>query len=313
MIQLKISGRAGNQFFQYAFVNNYLLNNNINEKIKVSFEHLKTHNSDKNSFKNELENFNINNIEIIEKVNYTVIQRLYDILYKIFIKIIRQNARLKKRKLNAKDYKLLINILQERMNKNGLYYYIPGMNSFYKSKVDNLIFFGCYEDNSYYINNRQNILKSFEPLEGVLDSNKELYEIIKKTNSVCVTIRRGDFLNPNIVNDYYICNKEYFDKSIKKINEFVPNPQFVIFSDDVEWCKKNIDCPKNSLFESGKDPIWEKIRLMSSCKHFIISNSTFSWWAQYLSKNENKIVIAPKEWNNFEYTDLIYDKRWILN
>ena len=96
------------------------------------------------------------------------------------------------------------------------------------------------------------------------------------------------------------------------MNKLVKKPQYIVFSDDVEWCKNNMHFPKNTIYESGNDPIWEKIRLMYSCKHFIISNSTFSWWAQYLSNNKNKIVIAPKKWNNFEYSELIYDDKWIL-
>ena len=150
------------------------------------------------------------------------------------------------------------------------------------------------------------------PIQEEMIENKELYEIIKNTNSVCVTIRRGDFLLNKFRKQFYICTPEYFEKAINKISKMIEKPQFVVFSDDVEWCKKNMKFPEGTVFESGNDPIWEKIRLMYSCKNFIISNSTFSWWAQYLSKNENKIVIAPKEWNRFEYTDLIYDKKWIL-
>ena len=312
MIQLKISGRAGNQLFQYAFVNNYILDNNLDEKIYISFEHFKNHSSDIRTFKNELEQFNINNIVTIDKVKYNIIQKIYDFIYKIVIKIIRKNAKFQKRKLNSKDYDFVIKILQKKMNKHGLYYYIPGMKQFYESKTKDLIFFGCYEDNSYYKKNRQSILNAFEPVSKEKEDNRELYNAIRNNNSVCVTIRRGDFLNSNFKKDYYICNRDYFIKAIEKAQELVSNPQFIVFSDEVEWCKSNMQFPENTLFESGKDPIWEKIRLMYNCKHFIISNSTFSWWAQYLSRNENKVVIAPKEWNNFEYSKPIYDEKWQL-
>ena len=312
MIQLKISGRAGNQFFQYAFVNNYVLNNNLNEKIYVSFEHLKSHNSDNTTFKNELKNFKIDNMEEIEKINFNIKQKIWDFAYKVLYKIIRNNAKLKKRKLKQSDYNFIIKVLQKPLNVNGLYYYIPGMREFYKSKTKNIIFFGCYEDSNYYIKNRANILKCYTPKEDRKKENEELYNAIENNNSVCVTIRRGDFLTAKHVGNYYICNQQYFKSAIEKMNRLVDNPHYIVFSDDVEWCKNNIKFPKNTKFESGNDPIWEKIRLMYSCKNFIISNSTFSWWSQYLSRNDEKKVIAPKNWNNFEYSEHIYDKNWIL-
>ena len=70
----------------------------------------------------------------------------------------------------------------------------------------------------------------------------------------------------------------------------------ICFSDDIEWVKNNLDFKCETYYENGNDPVWEKLRLMSCCKHFVISNSSFSWWAQYLSCNKNKIVYAPTKW-----------------
>lgn len=308
MIQLKISGRAGNQFFQYAFVKIFMKENNIKDILKISFEHFKKYDA---SFVNELDNFNVGDYEKISKVSYSFLQKILDFEFKVITKIIRFKAKKENRALNQKDYDFLIKILQRKMNENGLYYYIPGMKEFYKSKNKNIIFYGSYENYKYYEKNKEFIKKIFKPKYSRLNKNNEIYEKITKNNSICVTIRRGDFMNSTNKQNYYICNPQYFKKAINKMNELIEEPQYVVFSDDIEWCKKNMEFPLNTIYECGNDPIWEKIRMMYSCKHFIISNSTFSWWAQFLSENKEKIVIAPEKWNNFEYCNLIYNDDWI--
>lgn len=113
---------------------------------------------------------------------------------------------------------------------------------------------------------------------------------------VCIHVRRGDFVhNPQ----HCTCDPEYFQKAVHRVENRVRNPQYFIFSDDPVWCKKNF--PSEEQYHVV-DPACagEKasghFQLMCHCKHFIISNSSFGWWAAYLGGRDDKLVIAPKQW-----------------
>ena len=134
------------------------------------------------------------------------------------------------------------------------------------------------------------------PKEPLQPQNEELYNKIKNTNSVCVTIRRGDFMNEKNKGTFYICDNTYFGNALAYIKKCLPDCTFFGFSDDIDWVKNNMEFPGEVYYESGVDPVWEKLRLMSACKHFVLSNSSFSWWAQYLSNEKKKIVVAPDIW-----------------
>lgn len=311
MIQLKISGRTGNQLFQYAMAENYILENNLNEKLIITLDRLNQHKTDK-SFKLTFGEFDIKNFETRNKTKMSLKQKYYDFWYKVLNKYIRYKAKYAKRDMKKEDYEWLRDKMQKKLNKNGLYYYIPTMKPFYKSKTKNIIFYGSFEVYEIMKKYKKNIKKMYVGKNEFDIKDQEMLNKIKKDNSICVTIRRGDFLRKEFINNHYICTPEYFEKAIDIIKEKVGNPLFVVFSDDVDWCKKNMKFPDGTVYESGKNTISEKIELMSSCKNFIISNSTFSWWVQFLSDNNNKVVVAPKKWNNFEYKDEIYEPDWIL-
>lgn len=108
-----------------------------------------------------------------------------------------------------------------------------------------------------------------------------------------------------------ICSKKYYDEAIQIINDKVKNPIFYVFSDDIEYVKENWKFGNNFKFIDEKNENYEDINLMRYCKHYIIANSSFSWWGQYLSENSNKIVIAPKKWYNKNNKVDIYMENWI--
>ena len=307
MIYKEVTGRIGNQMFQYATVKAYKRKYHLDDDIVLDFSKLKLLGTKEEGFFDQLSFFNISdyktgkikqNTKIKSKVMYHKI-KIYYILKKNEKKIYEYETK-----------------KQDKLNKNGIFYFSYGYYNFPNTNKKNKYFYGDFESPKYFNNIKEELLKDFTPKEKELKKNEEMYKQIKNSNSICISIRRGDFVtNPEFKKKHLVCDSSYYYDAMKKMNELVKNPQYVVFSDDVEWCKNNIDFPKNTLFEDGTDPIWEKLRLMYSCKHFIISNSTFSFWAQYLSRNKNKIVIAPDKWKNYSYKKDgsfdIYEDSWI--
>ena len=199
------------------------------------------------------------------------------------------------------------------LSEFGIYYMRQGYVLFKKYNSENKYLLGYFESNKYFEDIRDILLEEFTPKMKPRVENMGLYDYINSGESVCVTIRRGDYVsNPGFKKNHYICTENYFMNAMKIMKKKVKNAKFVIFSDDVEWCRENIKFSGEVMYESGDDPVWEKLRLMYSCKHFILSNSTFSWWAQYLSRNDKKIVIAPSRWRNNEGVTDIYMSNWLI-
>lgn len=201
---------------------------------------------------------------------------------------------------------------QPLLNRLGIYWMRQGYYDFKIGHTKNKLVSGSFESPRYFDAIRNKLLDEFTPIYSPLNKNREIYGIIEKLNSVCVTVRRGDFVdNPVNKRIHDLCTKEYFYKAMDIISSKINEPVFIVFSDDIDWVKNNMQFKYKVFFESGSDPIWEKLRMMYSCKHFILSNSTFSWWAQYLSRNPNKTVISPSRWFNNNFKSFLISDDWI--
>jgi hypothetical protein len=144
--------------------------------------------------------------------------------------------------------------------------------------------------------------------------NEEVLSQIKQNeNSVSVHVRRGDFTLAVEGNIALPIN--YYTRAISIFRERLINPKFFIFFDDMAFAKQHL--PHNdTVFVEHNDSSssHEDLRLMSSCRHHIIANSTFSWWGAWLNPNPEKIVIAPKHWHqtmNSYYPGLLLPN-WVL-
>ncbi len=128
--------------------------------------------------------------------------------------------------------------------------------------------------------------------------------------TVSIHLRRGDYAN--LQQFHPVCDVEYYSAALENFCDNYYN--FVVFSDDIEYCKNMFEEQENLLFLDNKDPFVD-LCLMSMCDHNIIANSSFSWWGAWLNKNENKKVVAPKKWFGPAYqhnTSDLYCKNWII-
>lgn len=299
MIYLKIRGRAGNQLFQFAAVKNFQVKYYKNEEIAIDFSDLKRLGTEEDGFKDCLSDFRVGEYKKVAKIKSNIWQKILIFIMKIPNAFIRMIGFENKADILSYKFEKWI---QPFINKFGVYYMIHGFYEFKPCKAKNKIFYGNFESANYFNENEELVKELYTPKENLIDKNDKLYNTIKTTNSICITIRRGDFVsNSEFKKVHFICDSEYFYKAVEIMKEKVEKPTFIVFSDDIKWVKENMDFGVPTFYEDGDDPIWEKLRLMYSCKNFIISNSTFSWWVQYLSRNKNKIVIAPKKWKNSAY------------
>jgi hypothetical protein len=116
---------------------------------------------------------------------------------------------------------------------------------------------------------------------------------------VAVHFRRGDLVaSKKYKVSQAALGMNYYREAFAQISSKVLSPRFFIFSDDLDFARNCGVCPQEAVFVDCVED-WnasEAIRLMALCKHFIIANSSFSWWGAWLSENEGKIVIRPEPW-----------------
>ncbi len=136
---------------------------------------------------------------------------------------------------------------------------------------------------------------------------------------VAVHIRRCDYIHQRQRRRHdLVCDVDWYRKALQKMREMVPGAIFYIFSDDQLWVQEQFGRePDVSLVRTDPDgPAWGDMALMARCQHFIIPNSTYSWWAVYLRKTKDSVIIAPRFWSRDPLTPThehpVYCEEWQL-
>jgi Glycosyl transferase family 11 len=161
----------------------------------------------------------------------------------------------------------------------------------------NVLLDGYWQSYRYFEHCEQRVRTAFSFPPPTTRSEALLSDIHDRT-SVAVHVRRGDYLAPKRAARFGVLPLEYYRAAIELILRQVADAQFLVFSDDAAWCKEAFaENPSVAVPDRARDvPPYEDMFLMASCKHVVVANSSFSWWAAWLNPNPNKVVVAPRRW-----------------
>ncbi len=282
MIVTKLQGGLGNQMFQYAIGRHLAYLNDAELKLDISFYNNQSKNDTPRRY--ALDVFNIvESFSTIEDIKKNGLPNM--VSKNIFLRIYRKffrNLEIKKP-------------LRERTFVNEPYF------DFCSDilKIKRSVYLSGNWQNEKYFYDIADILHKDFTIKNISSNYKQVNQQISNSkNSVSLHIRRGDYVHNENTNKYHgVCSLKYYSDAVNSIAKKINAPIFFIFSDDMEWVKKNLKIDFPIVFVSNdKLKDYEELILMSKCKHNIIANSSFSWWSAWLNNNPNKIVIAPKKW-----------------
>lgn len=300
MIYLILRGRVGNQLFMYAAARRMQLELD-NEKIIIDDADVR-----ESKWENLLPFYDLPNVEYVHTHSY-----LTDNKWKwqrhcmtFFQSFIFPKSYMEKYRLEKK-YSKIFQLFGYYECENG---YLP----YNGNKKINILMDGYFQSEKYFSGYNKLIKKEFD-LTDKINTCGGYDTLIKFAGRevVCISAK----VQHNVGSSMYdVCTKEYWKKAVEYILTIVKNPLFFICSDNVAYVKENFFCTdKYDMVEQPRNiPTHISLALMSMAKYFVIGNTTFAWWAQYLCNDENKVVIAPSKWMNIDMPIDIYQENWKL-
>jgi hypothetical protein len=280
MIIVNIKGGLGNQMFQYAI--GFALAKKKKTKLLLDVR--------------ELEEFN----SVLPK---GYIKRNFSLgIFGIKLEFSSKKDHIKVFQFNKK-YKYR-NIIAFFLDKLNFYIFRQRKRSFekrfYNLKGTTWYLDGYWQSDKYFINYKKEILNvfNFNSLKN-LEFNKNFIKDISKKKTICVNVRRTDFIGHP---EHHTLDIKYYKKAIETFKKLIGNDfEIYVFSDDLQWCKKNFTFFDRTNFVehsyAGKN-FYNYLYLMTNFRNFVIPNSTFAWWAAWLCQFNDKKIIAPKKWSN---------------
>ncbi len=157
---------------------------------------------------------------------------------------------------------------------------------------------GYWQREEFFLPVAGRLRREFTLRGGIPASCTALADEMTKAGSVAVHVRRGDYVaDARTAMVHGACDVAYYRASARIMSERLQSPRYFVFSDDREWARENLDFLRGAVFVAP-EPRDDRLDLvlMRLCRHFIIANSSFSWWGAWLGDSPDKTVIAPARW-----------------
>lgn len=278
MIIIELKGGLGNQMFQYAL---FLKLVSLGKNVKFD-------------------------VAIPQEQNLMLLERYFDISLPVA-------SKKEVEEMKDSSLRFFTRVRRKILGSKGRVY-VDKLSAAQKQifEMDDIYLSGYWQSEKYFIDIRNDIKAVYNKMMiEISEHQKAVLDKIKKTESVSIHIRRGDYLK---FSEIYggICTDEYYQKAMEYFNN-KDNITFFVFSNDYEYVSQHFKGEQFVIIEPAEDGATRDndLLLMKECKHNIIANSSFSWWGAWLNENESKTVIAPSKWNNIHETKDIWCDDWI--
>lgn len=142
------------------------------------------------------------------------------------------------------------------------------------------------QDLSLWSAGREVVMQLLQPSAFAREvAARQCSDLLALPSKTSLHIRRGDYLTDR---SHRPCPPSYYEHAVELIRAEDPSTQFLVFSDDIDWCRRHL--PLSEAHYVAGNPDWLDLTLMSHCDHHICANSTFSWWGAFLSQDPSPIV-----------------------
>lgn len=281
----------GNQMFQYAFALQVLKRNSDHKIVLNGCFH---------PFSLGKRPLSMQHFELAEHTHFCPPLKRYGLFLRMILAAFSQMG-IRGTFRTFRHIKATLAAHREQLCDAGLYiwtdiYSLPNIRR--HSSGGCLHLFGFYQHPQVIRGIEEPLRKAFTIKTPPSKANQEMLERIRQDNAVCLHVRRGDY---TLLSDTPVCDEAYYRKAVQDACAKLDHPVFYVFStghEDVEWVRRHYRFDAEMHYVDLDNPDYEELRLMMACKHFIIANSTFSWWAAVLSNAAGaaKQVWAPAEW-----------------